>query len=98
MPVTFLISANADVSIFKRVDSKNICISEVPRIKVIAEKFSKFSRNNVELRRLEEKIVCIEYDIFESDVSKDDNDFDKPPVQKMRAYFSVKPTNCTNAG
>ncbi|XP_045769076.1 uncharacterized protein LOC123869984 isoform X6 [Maniola jurtina] len=84
-----------DVPIPKTIDSKNIYISEVPRIKVIAEKFSKFSKNNVELRKLEEKIVCIEYDIFESILSKDELDFAKP-VQKMRAYFSVKPTNCTD--
>nr|XP_034828998.1 LOW QUALITY PROTEIN: uncharacterized protein LOC117986274 [Maniola hyperantus] len=85
----------ADVPIPKTIDSKNIYISEVPHIKVIAEKFSKFSKNNVELRKLEEKIVCIEYDIFESILLKDELGFAKP-VQKMRAYFSVKPTNCTD--
>ncbi|XP_052741144.1 uncharacterized protein LOC112058075 [Bicyclus anynana] len=84
----------ATESIPKAVDSKNIYISEVPRIKVIAEKYSKFSRNNVELRKLEEKIVCIEYDIFENVQLTDkipDNRDSMKLVQKMRAYFSVKP-------
>ncbi|XP_072932873.1 uncharacterized protein [Epargyreus clarus] len=64
---------------------KNMRISEIPRIKVIAEKFSRFKKNNVELRRLDEKVVCIEYDVFEGDALK--------PAQKMRAYFSIRPGN-----
>ncbi|CAH2229754.1 uncharacterized protein LOC120630100 [Pararge aegeria] len=82
----------ASGSLPKTIDSKNIYISEEPRVKVIAEKFSKLSRNNVELRKLDEKIVCIEYDVFESLLLSDDKDLGKP-VQKMRAYFSVRPTS-----
>ncbi|XP_032516860.2 uncharacterized protein LOC116769779 [Danaus plexippus] len=64
---------------------KNIHISEAPRVKVIAEKFAKFRKDNVELRKLEEKIVCLEYDVFTSDYRY------SKPSQKMKAYFSVKP-------
>nr|XP_026496342.1 uncharacterized protein LOC113400882 [Vanessa tameamea] len=68
--------------------SENIYISEIPQVKVIIEKFSKFKKNNVELRKLEEKIVCIEYDVFET--CKTENKL-KAPKQALRAYFSVKP-------
>ncbi|CAH0719860.1 unnamed protein product, partial [Brenthis ino] len=71
--------------------STNIRICETPHIKVIAEKFTKFKKNNVEVRKLEEKIVCVEYDIFEES-SGDVMDQEKP-IQKMRAYFSLKPTS-----
>uniref|UniRef100_A0A2A4JNS5 Uncharacterized protein n=1 Tax=Heliothis virescens TaxID=7102 RepID=A0A2A4JNS5_HELVI len=66
---------------------KHIFISEVPRVKIIAEKFSKFKKNNLELRRLDEKVVCVEYDIF--DQSASDNVL--KPMQRMRAFFSIKP-------
>nr|XP_021198405.2 uncharacterized protein LOC110382223 isoform X1 [Helicoverpa armigera] len=64
---------------------KEIFISEVPRVKIIAEKFSKYKKNNLELRRLDEKVVCVEYDIFDQyeEVLK--------PMQRMRAFFSIKP-------
>lgn len=52
-------------------------------MKVIAEKYSKYKNNNVELRKLVEKIVCMEYDVYDRDLEK--------PVQTMRAYFSLKP-------
>lgn len=62
----------------------NIRISEVPRIRVIAEKFSMFKKNNIELRRLDEKVVCLEYDIFNKDGET------AKPFQRMRAFFSIK--------
>lgn len=52
---------------------------------MIAEKFEKYNKNNVELRKLKEKIVCLEYDVF--------GENDDAPVQKLRAYFSLKPIN-----
>ncbi|KAJ0183462.1 hypothetical protein K1T71_001438 [Dendrolimus kikuchii] len=65
-------------------DPKNIHISEVPRVKIIAKKFSRCKKNNIEVRKLDEKVVCLEYDIFdESDLTK--------PIQVMRAFFSIKP-------
>ncbi|CAH1286811.1 unnamed protein product [Chrysodeixis includens] len=65
----------------------NTRISDVPRVKIIAEKFSKYKRNNLELRRLDEKVVCVEYDIYEQ--SHDERN--PKPVQRMRAFFSIKP-------
>ncbi|XP_047990295.1 uncharacterized protein LOC125229489 isoform X2 [Leguminivora glycinivorella] len=63
----------------------NIRISETPQVKRIAEKFTKFKKNNVEVRKLEERVVCLEYDIF------DLNAVDPAvPTQKMRAFFSIK--------
>lgn len=38
---------------------KAIHISEVPRVKIIAEKFSRYKQNNVELRKLDEKVTII---------------------------------------
>ncbi|XP_046978070.1 uncharacterized protein LOC124543810 [Vanessa cardui] len=73
--------------------SENIYISEIPQVKVIIEKFSKFKKNNVELRKLEEKIVCIEYDVFETCGKA--NKF-KAPKQVLRAYFSIKPKSDTD--
>ncbi|KAJ8716792.1 hypothetical protein PYW07_003419 [Mythimna separata] len=67
--------------------AKQMFISEVPHIKVIAEKFSKFKRGNVELRRLDEKVVCVEYDVFD----QGSNHEVLKPVQRMRTYFSIKP-------
>ncbi|KAH9632569.1 hypothetical protein HF086_012376 [Spodoptera exigua] len=58
----------------------------VPQIKIIAEKFSKYKKNNIELRRLDEKVVCVEYDIYDP-ASKED----LKPIQRMRAFFSIKP-------
>ncbi|XP_022828348.1 uncharacterized protein LOC111357774 [Spodoptera litura] len=64
---------------------KHIYISEVPRVKIIAEKFSKYKKNNIELRRLDEKVVCVEYSIYDG-TSK----HDLKPIQRMRAFFSIK--------
>ncbi|CAB3254935.1 unnamed protein product [Arctia plantaginis] len=69
------------------VMSQNVHIAEVPKVKIIAEKFSKFQRDNVELRKLDEKVVCVEYDIFDR---KSKSNINKP-VQSMRAFFSIKP-------
>ncbi|XP_050563147.1 uncharacterized protein LOC118276194 [Spodoptera frugiperda] len=65
---------------------KHIYIYEVPRVKIIAEKFSKYKKNNIELRRLDEKVVCVEYGIYDR-TNKDE----LKPVQRMRAFFSIKP-------
>lgn len=67
--------------------SQNVHIAEVPKVKVIVEKFSKFQRDNVELRRLDEKVVCVEYDIFDK---KSKSNINKP-IQTMRAFFCIKP-------
>ncbi|CAH1636362.1 unnamed protein product [Spodoptera littoralis] len=67
---------------------KHIYISEVPRVKIIAEKFSKYKKNNIELRRLDEKVVCVEYSIYDG-TSK----HDLRPIQRMRAFFSIKPSS-----
>ena len=81
-----------NISEFKKIPTTevnsqldNIEISEIPRVKVIAEKYVRFKLKNIELRKLEEKIVCIEYDIQRDDKEK--------PTQIMRAYFSLK-SNC----
>ncbi|XP_050348936.1 uncharacterized protein LOC126772577 [Nymphalis io] len=80
--------ANTVISSAKPKATENIYISEVPHVKVIVEKFSKFKKNNIELRKLDEKIVCIEYDVFETCEMKNKL---KAPKQTLRAYFSVKP-------
>ncbi|XP_028162546.1 uncharacterized protein LOC114354381, partial [Ostrinia furnacalis] len=64
--------------------AENIHISEIPRIKIIAKKFSRFKKNNVELRKLDEKVVCVEYDVYLGDCLQ--------PREKLRAFFSIKPT------
>ncbi|CAH2084510.1 unnamed protein product [Euphydryas editha] len=85
------LSAEKEDKVIKTRDvSEHIYISELPNVKVIVEKFSKFKRNDVELRKLEEKIVCIEYDVFEKCYVEDGF---KAPIQKLRAYFSIKPTS-----
>ncbi|XP_061714467.1 uncharacterized protein LOC133533649 [Cydia pomonella] len=63
----------------------NIRISETPHVKRIAEKFAKFKKNNVEVRKLEERVVCLEYDIFDLNAADP-----AVPTQKMRAFFSIK--------
>ncbi|KAG6440744.1 hypothetical protein O3G_MSEX001459 [Manduca sexta] len=72
---------------FQEILPQNIRISDVPRVKVIAEKFSRYKKNNVELRKLTEKIVCVEYDIYDESSTGDL----ETPAEKMRAFFSVKP-------
>ncbi|KAF9422569.1 hypothetical protein HW555_001773 [Spodoptera exigua] len=72
-------------AVYERLKN-HIYISEVPQIKIIAEKFSKYKKNNIELRRLDEKVVCVEYDIYDP-ASKED----LKPIQRMRAFFSIKP-------
>ncbi|XP_063362864.1 uncharacterized protein LOC134651694 [Cydia amplana] len=67
------------------VPNSNIRISETPHVKRIAEKFSKFKKNNVEVRKLEERVVCLEYDIFDLNAADP-----AVPTQKMRAFFSIK--------
>ncbi|RVE55015.1 hypothetical protein evm_000434 [Chilo suppressalis] len=62
---------------------ENVCITETPRIKIIAKKFSKCKRNNMELRRLDEKVACVEYDVF---IGKEEK-----PRETLRAFFSIKP-------
>lgn len=71
---------------------RSVVVSEKPRVKVIAEKFSKYKKNNIELRKLEEKIVCLEYEVYGKDGG---SKFAMNPkaTQVLRAYFSVKP-NC----
>ncbi|XP_060801580.1 uncharacterized protein LOC106137331 [Amyelois transitella] len=64
---------------------QNVHISEIPRVKIIAEKYSKLKKNNVEVRQLVEKVVCIEYDIYKGNNTA-------KPKQKLRAFFAVKPT------
>ncbi|XP_049872543.1 uncharacterized protein LOC126371287 [Pectinophora gossypiella] len=73
---------------FTNYTSKDVHISETPRVKVIAEKYTRFKKNNIELRKLEEKIVCIEYDVYDQELG-----FFKHPVQVMRAFFSIT-TSC----
>ncbi|XP_053604890.1 uncharacterized protein LOC128672026 isoform X2 [Plodia interpunctella] len=63
---------------------QNVHISEIPRVKIIAEKYSKLKKNNVEVRQLDEKVVCIEYDIYKGNNTA-------KPKQKLRAFFAVKP-------
>ncbi|XP_063622240.1 uncharacterized protein LOC134794369 [Cydia splendana] len=67
------------------VRSSNIRISETPHVKRIAEKFSKFKKNYVEVRKLEERVVCLEYDIYDLNAADP-----AVPTQKMRAFFSIK--------
>ncbi|XP_063381890.1 uncharacterized protein LOC134668339 [Cydia fagiglandana] len=67
------------------VRGSQIRISETPHVKRIAEKFSKFRKNNVEVRKLEERVVCLEYDIFDLNAADP-----AVPTQKMRAFFSIK--------
>ncbi|CAG9562648.1 unnamed protein product [Danaus chrysippus] len=81
----FLDAEKEEVFTSNLYSEKKIHISEAPRVKVIAEKFAKYQKDNVELRKLEEKIVCLEYDVYTSD-----HHYSKPS-QKMKAYFSVKP-------
>lgn len=65
-------------------ENADICISQKPQVKVIAEKFTKYKKNAIEVRKLNEKVVCLEYDVFDSENIK-------TPLKKMRAYFSIKP-------
>lgn len=58
-------------------------------MKTIAEKFSKFKRKNTEIRRLDEKLVCVEYDVFNQETIEDTS----KPMQRMRAFFSIKPSH-----
>jgi hypothetical protein len=51
---------------------------------VIAKKFSRFKKNNIELRKLDEEVVCVEYDVFMGNRVK--------PKEKLRAFFTIKPT------
>ncbi|CAG4935512.1 unnamed protein product [Parnassius apollo] len=67
---------------------KKVYISDEPHIKVIAEKFSRYKNNNVELRKLKERVVCIEYDVY---IQGEESNSE--PFQKLRAYFSVKPVS-----
>ncbi|CAK1585650.1 unnamed protein product [Parnassius mnemosyne] len=67
---------------------KSVYISDEPRIKVIAEKFARYKNNLVELRKLKERVVCIEYDVY---VRGEESNSE--PFQKLRAYFSVKPVS-----
>ncbi|KAL4709560.1 hypothetical protein ACJJTC_007291 [Scirpophaga incertulas] len=62
---------------------KSVTISETPQIKIIANKFARFKKKSIELRKLEEKVVCLEYDVYLKN--------GLCPVQKLRAFFSVKP-------
>ncbi|XP_045499279.1 uncharacterized protein LOC123696928 [Colias croceus] len=71
----------------KAYSIQDIEITEIPKLKVIAEKFLKYKKDNIEVRKLEEKIVCLEYEVY-----KKVNDLETfaKPVQKLRVYFSVK--------
>lgn len=62
-------------------------ISDVPKIKVIAEKFMKFKKDNIEVRKLGEKVVCVEYDVYKKNIEE----LSTEPIQKLRTYFSIKP-------
>nr|XP_032516387.1 uncharacterized protein LOC116769414 isoform X5 [Danaus plexippus plexippus] len=79
----YLEAEKEDAFTSNKNSSKKIRISEMPRVKIIAEKLPK--KNNVKSRKLEEQIVCLEYDVFTSD-----HHYAKPS-QTMKAYFSVKP-------
>ncbi|XP_075975517.1 uncharacterized protein LOC142976152 [Anticarsia gemmatalis] len=73
---------------------KKIHISDIPKVKIIAVKFSKFKRNNIELRRLDEKVVCVEYDVYDEGSTANT----LLPIQRMRAFFSIKPVHDNDAG
>ncbi|XP_061378486.1 uncharacterized protein LOC116769414 isoform X3 [Danaus plexippus] len=79
----YLEAEKEDAFTSNKNSSKKIRISEMPRVKIIAEKLPK--KNNVKSKKLEEQIVCLEYDVFTSD-----HHYAKPS-QTMKAYFSVKP-------
>ncbi|CAK1555246.1 unnamed protein product [Leptosia nina] len=68
---------------------KEIEISEVPKIKVIAEKFMKYKKDNIEVRKLDEKVVCIEYDVYKKKTNH--KQINPEPIQKLRTYFSIRP-------
>ncbi|KAJ2951212.1 hypothetical protein O0L34_g5605 [Tuta absoluta] len=76
------------------ISSKDVEISTTPRLKVMAEKFTRFKKDHIELRRLDERIICVEYDVYKK------QDPTKTPIQVMRAYFCVKTKckNCQNDG
>ncbi|KAI5639477.1 hypothetical protein NE865_07977 [Phthorimaea operculella] len=69
------------------ISPEDVEISTTPRLKVMAEKFTRFKKDHIELRRLDERIICVEYDVYSK------KDTTKTPIQVMRAYFCVK-TNC----
>lgn len=58
----------------------------------MAVKSTKYKKENIELRRIDEKIVCVEYDVFDEELDKN------TPMQKMRAFFSINPVVDENEG
>ncbi|XP_047515699.1 uncharacterized protein LOC125056573 [Pieris napi] len=75
--------------------SDEVKISEVPKVKVIAEKFMKFKKDNIEVRRLDEKVVCVEYDVYKKHTNN--GGLPSEPIQKLRTYYSVKPVEAQDA-
>ncbi|KAJ8723178.1 hypothetical protein PYW08_003090 [Mythimna loreyi] len=78
---------STDASTLERPSNPKF-ISDVPRVKVIAERFSKYKKGNLELRRLDEKVVCVEYDVY----NESSHHEGLKPVQRLRAFFSIKPS------
>lgn len=62
---------------------KDLHISDIPRVKPLAVKLTKYKKGNIELRRVDEKVVCVEYDVFDKEADK------ATPVQKLRAFFAI---------
>ncbi|XP_028027780.1 uncharacterized protein LOC114241198 [Bombyx mandarina] len=73
--------------------SQNIEISEAPRVKVIIEKFTKYKKDNIELRKLDERVVCVEYDVFGQSGTGE-----SVALRKMRVFFSIKPSYKDQSG
>ncbi|XP_013173377.1 PREDICTED: uncharacterized protein LOC106122072 [Papilio xuthus] len=65
------------------IPSNRVHIHNEPRVIIIAEKFARYKKENLEIRRLKERIVCVEYDVFKyGSCAK--------PMQTLRAYFAVR--------
>ncbi|CAH2047456.1 unnamed protein product, partial [Iphiclides podalirius] len=84
-------STNYDERNKLNIAIKDVRIAEKPRIKIIAEKFARYKINGVEVRKLEQRIVCVEYDVYSAEVETNPK-----PVQVLRAYFSVAPLCLTD--
>ncbi|VVD00560.1 unnamed protein product [Leptidea sinapis] len=50
---------NAEIPMPRQIE-----ICNIPTVKVVAEKYAKYKKNEVEVRKTEEKIVCLEYDVL----------------------------------
>ncbi|XP_026318878.1 uncharacterized protein LOC113229489 [Hyposmocoma kahamanoa] len=74
----------------QRPTPQEVSVRDEPRIKVIVEKYTRYKKKNLEIRQLQEKIVCVEYDVYITDD-------DTKPVQTMRSFFSVS-NECYKCG